>query len=210
MVIYVKLVFFDDIKEGLKKGMKFMAKRRKSQQKATEELVGALVVGAAAGVYFLTHSFALTGIFLFSAFVILLIILFTMKTAREQKLKRSGILEIDRMDGVQFERYLASLFERLGYQTKTTAVTNDYGADLLLQNKKERIVVQAKRYNSKVGIKAVQEIASAKSYYSAHQAWVVTNSEYTIQAQKLAQSVNVKLIDRKGLIDLMLRAKNAS
>ncbi|MFK9092798.1 restriction endonuclease [Bacillus salipaludis] len=44
-----------------------------------------------------------------------------------------------------------------------TSVTGDYGADLVLSTTDKKIVVQAKRYNKKVGLKAVQEIVSAKT-----------------------------------------------
>ncbi|RHW36020.1 hypothetical protein D1B31_18200 [Neobacillus notoginsengisoli] len=35
-----------------------------------------------------------------------------------------------------------------------TSKTADYGADLILQKDSKKIVIQAKRYNSNVGIKA--------------------------------------------------------
>ncbi|MED1202581.1 restriction endonuclease [Heyndrickxia acidicola] len=81
-------------------------------------------------------------------------------------------------NGIQFERYLLVLFKQLGYKVQTTPSTNDYGADLVLDGRDGRIVVQAKRYKNNVGIKAVQEIVSAKIYYSANRAWVVTNSHF--------------------------------
>ena len=42
-----------------------------------------------------------------------------------------------------------------------------------------KIVVQAKRYNSKVGMSAIQEVYTAKKYYKADEAWVITNNYYT-------------------------------
>ncbi|WP_345655988.1 restriction endonuclease, partial [Streptomyces tremellae] len=72
------------------------------------------------------------------------------------------------------------------------------------------VVIQAKRYKSKVGIKAVQEINSARDYYSAQEAWVITNNFFTLQAIKLAESTGVKLIDRNGLADLILNSNITS
>ncbi|WP_244988982.1 restriction endonuclease [Robertmurraya siralis] len=57
----------------------------------------------------------------------------------------------------------------------------------------------------KVGVKAVQEIASAKNHYRADECWVITNRFFTEQAKKLASSNEVRLIDRKHLMTWMLQ-----
>lgn len=182
-----------------------MARRkRKSQKQAQEELLSILVVGIGFYIYYLTKSITL-GIMTIVFFVIAFIIYFvSKKKAYQNKLRKSGILDIDKMDGLQFEKYLEVLFKKLGYKANGTKASNDYGADLVLVNH-DKIVVQAKRYKSKVGIKAVQEIISAKSYYKAQQAWVVTNNYFTNQAVNLAQSSDVKLIDRDKLQEMILK-----
>jgi restriction system protein len=124
-------------------------------------------------------------------------------------LSQSRITDIDRMDGIEFEHYLVVLFKKLGIPAEITAASNDYGADLILEGK-ERVVVQAKRYSKKVGIKAVQEVNSAKAYYDAKEAWVITNNFFTQQAVKLAESTNVKLIDRDELVDLIIHSNTSN
>lgn len=136
-------------------------------------------------------------------FAILLIKFIGKKTYEKLKLNRMakyGMDYIDKMDGFQFEVYLKALFQKLGYKPEVTRKTGDYGADLVLKGK-NKIVIQAKRYNqkNKVGISAVQEILGAKEYYKANEAWVITNSTFTPQAIKLAESSNVKLLDREAL-----------
>lgn len=111
------------------------------------------------------------------------------------------------MPGKQFEEYLADLFQRRGYKVRLTRETGDFGADLILEKDGERTVVQAKRYNKSVGIKAVQEAFSAIPHYKAESAWVVSNSEFTKAAIELATSNNVKLIGRDDLISLVLNTK---
>lgn len=110
------------------------------------------------------------------------------------------------MSGLEFEHYLVALFRKNGYRVKLTPASNDFGADVILEGK-ERIVIQAKRYSSKVGIKAVQEISSAKGYYNAQEAWVITNNYFTSQAIRLAHATNVKLVDRSMLVDMILQSK---
>lgn len=127
----------------------------------------------------------------------------------EARLSRSGIGDIDQMSGIEFEHYLVALFRQNGYRVKLTPASNDFGADVILEGN-ERIVIQAKRYSSKVGIKAVQEISSAKGYYNAQEAWVITNSYFTSQAIKLAQATDVRLVDRNNFVDLILKTNETN
>src|SRR5690606_32301539 len=113
-------------------------------------------------------------------------------------LLNSGIYEIDEMSGREFEQYLKYLYIKAGYKVRLTPASGDFGADLILEKETQRIAVQAKRYKSKVGIKAIQEIASAKTHYRATETWVVTNNYFTSAAITLAQSNGVKLYDRKA------------
>ncbi len=122
----------------------------------------------------------------------------------EQRLRSSGIREVDVMTGEAFEEFLQVLLKARGYKVSLTSTTGDYGADLILSNDDKKIAVQAKRYNSKVGITAVQEIVSAKSYYGADECWVITNNFFTAPALTLASSNDVNLIDRDKLTDWMI------
>ncbi|WP_422851237.1 restriction endonuclease [Bacillus nitratireducens] len=119
-----------------------------------------------------------------------------------EELRQSSIDEIDQMNGLQFEEYLSSLYQSLGYNTEVTKGSGDFGADLILENNDEKIIVQAKRYKNKVSIQSVQEITAAKRYYNANHAWVVTNSYFTKPARELATANDVLLIDRDLLIKL--------
>lgn len=123
---------------------------------------------------------------------------------KDRKLKRSGMLQVDQMKGKEFEDYLRVLFLEQGYKVQMTPATGDYGADLILSKGGRRIVVQAKRYKKNVGLKAVQEVSTAKMHYKADECWVVTNSGYTEPAKKLAASNGVKLVDRVVLMKWML------
>lgn len=121
-----------------------------------------------------------------------------------KRMAKSGIRYIDKMDGFQFEVYLKALFRELGYRPEVTKRSCDYGVDVILKGK-NRIVIQAKRYGIKnrVGIRAVQEVYAGKAYYKADEAWIVTNSVFTKQAEELAKACQVKLIDRLELQNLI-------
>lgn len=126
-----------------------------------------------------------------------------------KKLASSGIKDIDKMDGLQFEFYLQALFKELGYKTEVTKGSNDFGADLIIKKDSEKTVIQAKRYKYKnhVSIDAVQQIYTAIPYYKANSGWIITNSQYTKSAEKLASVTNVKLIDRYKLVNFINEIK---
>ena len=110
--------------------------------------------------------------------------------------------EIDQMEGTEFER-LQARFRDMGYKANLTSKTGDYGADLLIEKNNELIIVQAKRYNNTVGVKAIQEAISAQSFYDAARSLVITNNYFTKNAKIMAAKCNVRLIDRDSLYKLI-------
>jgi restriction system protein len=143
-------------------------------------------------------------------FALLLIVTIFKAASRiyeKQKLARSGIDEIDRMDGKTFEKYLEVLFNKLGYRVERTRYVGDYGADLITRKSGVKTVIQAKRFKNNVNIKAVQEAVAAKGKYGCSEAMVVTNSYYTRQAEALARANGVKLWNRKDLANALILVK---
>lgn len=128
----------------------------------------------------------------------------------KQRLSKSGIYEIDRMDGRTFEKYLEVLFQKLGYKVERTRYIGDYGADLVVLQNGLRTVIQAKRFKNKVGVKAIQEAVAAKGYYDCPHAMAVTNSYYTKQAKELAKANKVTLWSRDDLVKALLSVNKAS
>lgn len=121
----------------------------------------------------------------------------------KRELAKSGIDQIDVMDGKTFEKYLEVLFEKLGYRVERTRYVGDYGADLVTRKDGAKTVIQCKRHKGKVGVKAIQEAVAAKGYYGCERSMVVTNSFFTHEARRLASSNDVTLWDRKDLARAM-------
>lgn len=183
-----------------------MKKRKsKKQSKKESELIFSSILVLGLIMYYFTGDLITIGITIFVGVSIWFLLTFLKEKKKEMDLRQSGIYDIDKMDGIQFEHYLSTLFKSQGYNVKVTKATGDYGADLVLTKESEKIVVQAKRYSKNVGISAIQEISASKSYYNATRAWVVSNSFFTKSAIELAQSNSVELLDRKALIDLVLK-----
>ncbi|WP_066259406.1 restriction endonuclease [Neobacillus drentensis] len=182
-----------------------MSKRKtKKQQREFESGMTSILLLVAGAAGYLTKSLNAT-LWIVGAVIVLMIVLVVLQNNKQkERLRRSGIKDIDSMDGIQFEYYLKELYQSRGYGAEVTNASGDYGADLLLNKDGKKIVVQAKRYSKDVGIKAVQEVIGAKSYYKADEAWVVSNRYFTKAAKDLAQKGNVRLVDRDMLINYIL------
>ncbi len=118
--------------------------------------------------------------------------------------------EVDEMTGIEFEYFLYYKFRQRRYKAKTTPVTADYGADLVLRKGKERIVIQAKRYQNDVGITAVQEVIGSIAYYNATKGIVITNSYFTNNAKQLAKANDIMLWDRNKLMEEFIQEEAKS
>ena len=102
--------------------------------------------------------------------------------------------------GKRFEARLKALYERKGYYVQLTPDTGDLGADLVLHRNGRKIVVQAKDWGTtRVGPRAIQEIKTAIAPYEADEGWVVVNSYFTEEAERLAHLNNIKIFDRDAL-----------
>lgn len=177
-----------------------MARRKKGRK--NESLEGLIVVGVLLLLVYKVitiKQFVLLGI----AICLSILLIYKVKRARiKNQYINSGIYQVDRMSGEEFERYLKCHFEKLGYKVEMTPKSHDYGADLVMSKDGERIVIQAKRYKESVGIKAVQEIIGALQYYKADKGYVVTNSKsFTKSAIELANNTSIELWARKDIID---------
>lgn len=185
--------------------------RRKSKARQEEEIFKSLALlaffGGAVGAYSLTKLWQASLVVGFLGVAGVIVLMRSIERKRAERLKKSGIIQIDKMDGVQFEQYLGHLFRSHGYKAEVTQAAGDFGADLVLSKDGRRIVVQAKRYSKNVGLKAVQEVQGARAHYKASEAWVVTNSNFTQQAFQLAKSNGVRLIGRDELVEMLLQMK---
>lgn len=143
-------------------------------------------------------------LFFLSLFLVLFIKIELKKLARWRTLHFS-IKKVDNMTGIEFENFLLAHFKALGCKGNLTKTSNDYGADLIIEYKKRKISVQAKRYQGTIGVKAVQEVIGSMAYYETDCSLVVTNSYYTKNAEQLALANDVILWDRDVLIQMMNR-----
>lgn len=106
---------------------------------------------------------------------------------------------VDRMDGVEFEKYVAELLRRNGFHNLSFTERYDYGVDIIAAKDGVRWGIQAKRYSSTVGADAIRQVVTGLRIYGCDKAMVITNSTYSGFAKKLAAGNDCVLIDRVGL-----------
>lgn len=112
--------------------------------------------------------------------------------------------KINDLTGLEFEKLLYDKFLELGFKAESTPKTGDFGADLIIENKEgTRIVVQCKRFTSKVNLKAVQEVIGAIGYYGCDIGIVITNNSFLNSAVKLAESHDIELWDGDKLVSFL-------
>jgi HJR/Mrr/RecB family endonuclease len=114
------------------------------------------------------------------------------------------------MTGQEFEKFIAELFSKMGYEYEITKATGDQGIDVIVSKNGSRIGIQAKCYSGSVGNSAIQEAVAGKNHYRLDKAIVVTNNFFTDAAQQLAQSNSIILWDRNILKEKIDEIFNSS
>lgn len=135
---------------------------------------------------------------------------FTDKTGKIRNIEvLDELAEIDSMRGTEFEEYCAFLLSSSGlfpFATYSdTRKTGDYGADIVITlSYGLKISVQCKRLKkSPVHIDAIQEVVASKACYRTDECIIMTNSNFTSNAQELAFRNDVFTIDREKLKKLI-------
>lgn len=98
------------------------------------------------------------------------------------------------MSGTEFEDYVARIARTCGVPVIMTAITGDWGVDLIIGHRPHRVAVQCKRRSRPVGAGAVQEVVAGAPMHDCTRTMVVTNHEFTPAARKLAALHGCELV----------------
>jgi len=112
-----------------------------------------------------------------------------------------------------FERLLAAILERLGYEIELQRGTKDGGTDIIAIKREtefgsHRYLIQAKRWSAKVGIEPVRELLFLRQHVGATKACLATTSTFTSGARQLAREYQwcLELRDYERLQDWVHQA----
>lgn len=114
------------------------------------------------------------------------------------------IEKVDSISGYDFEQYVLALFESAHFTCIQTSKSKDNGVDLIAKKNNISIAIQTKLYYKRsVSNSAIQEVYTGAHYYNCTLSLVVTNSHFSNPAISVAQKLNVGLIDRDILSNLI-------
>lgn len=132
--------------------------------------------------------------------------------AKQKKLysgltKRPGVAALNDMSWSDFERLVSEYYRRKGFQvTREGGSGPDGGVDLVLRQKGEVHLVQCKQWKAyKVGVQAVREFYGVMASRGVAGGYFVTSGQYTDEAKRFVQGLNLELIDGRklrGMIDV--------
>lgn len=126
-----------------------------------------------------------------------------------EQVKEWKIVDIDmrnnfvKLSPWQFEKLVATLLGKMGYQTQLTPKTADFGADIIAVKGGDRVVVQVKKYNysNKVGNQSIQRLLGSMFKYKANKAIFVTTSDFTDYAYQQATGAPIELWNHNKLCE---------
>jgi restriction system protein len=98
------------------------------------------------------------------------------------------------MSGTEFEDYIARIARSSGMPVIMTSVTGDWGVDLIVGKRPNRLAIQCKRQSRPVGSSAVQEVVAGAPMQDCSKTMVITNNEFTPAARKLAELHGCELV----------------
>lgn len=123
--------------------------------------------------------------------------------AAARRTRALRLVDIDAMDGIEFEHYVRALLEHRGFRAGVTPCSDDRGVDIVAVRDDFRCAVQVKRHRGLVSRHAVSDAVAGMKHYDCNAAMVVTNSTFTDSARALAASNDCLLVDREVLAEWM-------
>lgn len=106
------------------------------------------------------------------------------------------------MSGTEFEDYVAGIARSSGAPVIMTSATGDWGVDIIVGRRPNRLAIQCKRQARPVGAGAIQEVVAGAPMHDCARTMVVTNHEFTPAAHKLAELHGCELVGGADLRSL--------
>lgn len=109
--------------------------------------------------------------------------------------------QLRKMDGLQFEHWVADLFRMAGFQVEVTRASGDHGVDLWASLQSRMVAVQCKRWDGTVGEPVVRDLYGSMMAAKAHAACLITTGSFTVQAHQFSQGKLIHLISLDALME---------
>jgi len=110
------------------------------------------------------------------------------------------------LDPYKFEEFISALFKTQGYKiVKTAPIGQGYGAEILMEDKNKKYVVEIKKYDEEDNLiekPALQKLQAISEQYKAPGMKFVTLGHFSKEAEEYAKRSNIHLINGDELITM--------
>ena len=127
----------------------------------------------------------------------------------EQARLRKEVEFWESLSGAEFERELASLFIRVGYQVEMTPMSRDEGVDLVLKRNGKIGIVQCKRYAQPAGPAIARELLGSMVAYHADYAVLACTGGFTQGVHEFVRDKELHLMSVHDIVQLSERGETA-
>jgi len=125
------------------------------------------------------------------------------KRVQEEEIKRLEDFTVRqfwvKQDGYTFEKNIADIFKRLGYQVKLTKGSGDEGVDIFLD---EDTIVQCKATESQISPAVVRDLFGAMHHFNATKGIIVSTGGFSSGCHQFAHEKNIELWDLNKLLEV--------
>jgi hypothetical protein len=132
-------------------------------------------------------------------------------TKRENKKQRLAYIDLNHMNGHQFEDLIEQLVKKMGFVVEERKLTADGGIDLLAHSFEPvfegKYIIQCKRYVNKISESPIRDLYGVVHSRNANKGILITNSTFTKAARDFANGKQLELIDGVKLSKLLSRYK---
>lgn len=113
------------------------------------------------------------------------------------------------MSGTEFEDHVARVARSCGLPVIMTPLSGDWGVDLIVGHRPNRLAIQCKRYSRPIGPGAVQEVVAGAPMQDCTRTMVVSNQDFTPAARRLAELHGCALVGGAELVRLRSAIRSA-
>ena len=146
----------------------------------------------------------LWGLAFSAVFIITTLLIKRFKTHKQSqwRTERELLSWLRELKPLEFERYIAELFTKLGYKTRVIGGSYDKGIDVIAEKNGIKHYIQCKKYiTSTVGPGELRDFYGAIADHLAQaKGYFITTNKFTLEAERFAEDKPIELIDGDKLI----------
>jgi restriction system protein len=170
----------------------------------------AAVVSGVLNVFFSKAMYWFSGIILFFSALGYTVQVINRKRKHAFFDQKDTLAELKALPWKEFEHFVGTFFEKMGYQVEVTGGLKDGGIDIIISKDNKLHFVQCKKYlEKKVTLSMVRDFYGAMAAKrNREKGFFVTTGTATLDAQKFAEENSIELIDGPRLLEYIQMSKH--